>query len=78
MACRHEQAVALRPAEADIGRPLGQRNEADWLAFRIEDPDAVLVVVAHPPAAPKIAIDVAAVCVECTVCVGAVRVRQSS
>ena len=65
MACRHEQAIALHPAEADIGRPLGQRNEADRLAFRIEDPDPVLLVVAHPPAAPKIAVDVAAEAVRC-------------
>src|SRR4030095_7643807 len=52
--------VALPPAEADIGRALGQRNQADRLAFGIEDLDPVLLIVAPAPAAPKMPVDVAA------------------
>ena len=37
VARRHEQAVALGPTEADIGRALGQRDEANRLAGGIED-----------------------------------------
>ena len=58
MARRHEQAVALRAAETDIGRALRQRDEADRLALVIEDLDAVLLRIAHAPAAPEIPIDV--------------------
>src|SRR6476620_1642504 len=60
VARRHEQPVALDPTEAHIGATLGQCDEADRLAARIENLDAVLLRVAHAPAAPKIAVDIAA------------------
>src|SRR5262249_17978797 len=44
--------------KANIGAALGQRDEADWLAGRIEDLDAILLLVAHSPPAPKVAIDI--------------------
>src|SRR5215510_8611552 len=58
MARRHEQAVALDAAEADVGAAFRQRNKADRLAGGIENLHAVLLRVAHAPAAPEIAIDV--------------------
>src|SRR3977135_1021756 len=57
---RHEQAVALDAAEAHVGATLGQCDEADRLAARIENLDAVLLRVAHAPGAPQIAVDIAA------------------
>src|SRR6188472_2117455 len=60
VARRHEQPVALDPAEAHVGATLGQCDEADRLTARIENLDAVLLCVAHAPAAPKIAVDIAA------------------
>src|SRR6476660_6329259 len=60
VARRHEQPVALDPAEAHVGATLGQCDEADRLAARIENLDAVLLGVAHAPAAPQIAVDIAA------------------
>src|SRR5215472_8213315 len=60
MARCHEQPVASGAAEADVGATLGQCNEADWLAGRIENLHPVLLGVAHAPAAPEIAVDVAA------------------
>src|SRR5882757_10730394 len=60
VARRHEQAVALGGAEAHVGAALGQRDEADRLAGRIEYLHAVLLRIAHAPAAPEIAVDVAA------------------
>src|SRR5258708_24566694 len=43
----HEQAIALRPAKADVGADLGQQDHADALALRIEDVHAV-VSRSHP------------------------------
>src|SRR5262245_11154898 len=60
MARRHEQAVALGAAEADVGAALRQRNESDRLAGGVENLHAVLLRIAHAPAAPEIAVDVAA------------------
>ena len=57
VARRHEQPVAVAAAEADVGSALGQRDEADRLAGRIEHLDAV-ERRAHAPAAPQIAVDV--------------------
>src|SRR5262245_41031853 len=60
MARGHEQPVALDAAEADVGRALRQCDEADGLAVRVEDFHPVLLRVTHAPAAPQIAVDVAA------------------
>src|SRR5207302_5988470 len=60
VARRHEQAVALWPTETKIGRTLGQRDEADRLPGWIEHLHAVLLRIAHAPAAPQIAVDVEA------------------
>src|SRR5262245_15570715 len=59
MARRHEQPVALDAAEADIGGALGQCDEADGFAGRVENLHAVLLRATHAPAAPQIAVDVA-------------------
>src|SRR5947208_6259880 len=59
MARRHEQAVAAQSAETKIGAALGQRDLADPLALRAEDHHAVLSLT-HAPAAPQVAIDIAA------------------
>ena len=56
----HEQAVALQPAEAEIGAALGQRDTADHHAVGRVDHDAVEFGIAHAPAAPQIAVDIAA------------------
>ena len=56
----HEQAVALQAAEAEVGAALGQRDAADHDAVGREDHDAVEFGIAHAPAAPQIAVDVAA------------------
>src|SRR6516165_11961548 len=56
----HEQPVALDAAEAEIGGPLGQGDEADGLAGRVENLHSVQLRAAHAPAAPQIAVDVAA------------------
>src|SRR5215510_9821172 len=37
VARRHEQPVALDAAEADVGGALGQRDETDRLAVRVEN-----------------------------------------
>src|SRR5215831_13534007 len=60
VARRHEQPVALDAAEAEIGGPLGQRDEADGFAARVENFHSVQLRAAHTPAAPQIAVDVAA------------------
>src|SRR5262245_22673008 len=60
MTGRHEKPVALEAAEADVGAALGQRDKADRLAGSIKNLDPVLLLVAHPPAAPEVAIDVKA------------------
>src|SRR6185369_8483843 len=70
VARRHEQAVALDAAEADVGAALGQRDEGDRLAGGVEDLHAVLLVVAHAPAAPQVAVDVEAEAVRRTAGLG--------
>src|SRR6185312_7097226 len=55
----HEQAVALDAAETQIGAALRQRNMADRLALRREHAHAV-ELGGHAPAAPQIAVDIAA------------------
>src|SRR6516164_6364654 len=62
VARRHEQAVALEAAEADIGAALGQRDRSDALAFGVEHHDAI-APLPGAPTAPQIAIDIAAVAV---------------
>src|SRR5882762_7544140 len=59
VACRHEQAVPPHPAEAEVGGALRQVDLADALAVGVEHDHAV-VALAHAPAAPQIAVDVAA------------------
>src|SRR5712671_4828351 len=56
----HEQAVALQPAETQIGAAFGQRDAADHDAVGREYHDAVEFGIAHAPSAPEIAVDVAA------------------
>src|SRR5882724_7083365 len=56
----HEQAVALDAAETKIGAALGQRDAPDHDAVWRVDDDAVEFGIAHAPAAPQIAVDVAA------------------
>src|SRR5262245_33085298 len=58
VASGHEQPIPSEAAKANIGAALGQRDEADWLAGRIEDLNAILLLVAHSPPAPKVAIDI--------------------
>src|SRR5262249_62031736 len=60
MARGHEQTVASGAAEAEVGAAFGQRDEGDRLAGGIENLDPVLLGVAHAPAAPEIAVDIAA------------------
>src|SRR5205085_9820562 len=59
LARRHEEAVALDPAEAQIGAALRQQDASDHRAIRREDRDAVMPG-ASAPAAPKIALHIAA------------------
>src|SRR5262245_24747932 len=58
MAAPTKQPIALAATEANIGAALRQCDQADRLAFGIEHFDAVEVGVAHPPAAPQIAVHV--------------------
>jgi len=58
VACRHEQAIALQATKTEIGTALGQGDEADRPAGRIEDFHPILLRIAHAPAAPEIAVDV--------------------
>src|SRR5262252_1707645 len=58
VARRHEQAVALDAAKADVGAALRKRNRADPLAFRVEHHDPV-EPFAGAPAAPQIAVCIA-------------------
>src|SRR5437899_7084434 len=60
VARRHEQPVAVAAAEAEVGAAFGQRDEGDRLAGGVENLDPVLLGVAHAPAAPEIAVDIAA------------------
>src|SRR6266446_2069512 len=59
LARRHEEPDALDPAEAEIGAALREQDAADELTGRVEDRHAV-VSLAAAPAAPEIAIRVAA------------------
>ena len=52
--------LRLRAAEAEVGAALGQRDAADQLAVGGEHVHAVQLLAAHAPAAPQIAVDVAA------------------
>src|SRR6266404_1690367 len=58
VARRHEQAIAMAAAEAEVGAALRQVDVADRLARRIEYAHAVEVGRAHAPAAPQIAVDI--------------------
>jgi hypothetical protein len=60
MAGGHEQAVALDPAEADVGAALGQGDAANLRPVGGEDQDPVERLAAHAPAAPQVAVDIAA------------------
>jgi hypothetical protein len=59
LARRHEKAVALETAEAEVGAALRQQNAADQLAVGRKDGDAVLVLTAGKPG-PDIALGIAA------------------
>ncbi len=58
MACRHEQAIAVAPAETEIGTALGQIDLADWRSVGREHDHAIEFGSAGTPAAPQIAIDI--------------------
>src|SRR3981081_1748667 len=58
LAGRHEQAVALLAAEADIGAGLGQQNLADPGAIRREHLDAVIAWADPARADPDVAFGV--------------------
>src|SRR5207244_9447361 len=57
LARRHEEAVALDAAKADIGAALRQHDAADHLAVGGEHGNAVLGLAAGPPA-PQITLDI--------------------
>src|SRR5262249_60520148 len=59
LAGRHEEPVALEPAEAKVRAALGERDVPDELRRRVEDRHAVERLAAAP-AAPEIAVDVRA------------------
>src|SRR5207244_12478612 len=56
----HEQTVAVRPAEAEVGAALRQVDTGDQLALGVEDLYAVQAFLPHAPAAPEVDVDVAA------------------
>src|SRR5271155_3209807 len=60
LAGRHEQAVALRAAEADVGANLRKENQADPLALLVEDVNAVVAVADPAAARPDVAVHVRA------------------
>ena len=60
MARGHEQAIALDASEADIGASFGQGDEADRFSCGIEHLHSILLRIPHAPAAPEVAIDIAA------------------
>ena len=63
LARRHEQAVALGPAEADVAADLGQADAADQLALRGPHRDAAVADGAAGVARdPEIAVDVGSGC----------------
>src|SRR5712672_150952 len=57
---RHEEPVAVQPAEAQVGAALGQLDAPDELGLAVEDVDAVERLAAHAPAHPQVAVDVEA------------------
>src|SRR5258708_12103150 len=57
MARGHEQPVALDTAEAEIGPALGQRDEADGFADRVENLHPVHFRPPPPPTPPQLALD---------------------
>src|SRR5262245_26249566 len=60
LARRHEQAIALGSAEADVAADLGQADAADQLAFGIPNRDAAVADIAPGVARdPDVAVDVA-------------------
>src|SRR5262249_58944380 len=56
VARRHEQAVAMAAAEADICAAFGQSDLSDRLAGRVEDANAI-ELRRHAPAPPQNAVD---------------------
>src|SRR5262245_48929843 len=54
---RHEQAVSVGAAEAEVGAALRQIDASDQLAVRVEDRHAVEPFLTHPPPTPEIAVD---------------------
>src|SRR5689334_12909935 len=56
----HEQAVVLAPAEADVGTALGQGYVADGRGVGCKDAHTIEIGPAHAPAAPEIAVGIAA------------------
>src|SRR5437867_1432555 len=48
LARRHEQAVALDPAETDVGATLGQHDAADHLPVGGQDDNPILGLAARP------------------------------
>src|SRR5207237_962582 len=56
----HEQTVAIGAAEAEVGAALREADLADELAVGIEDVHAVQAFLPHAPAAPEVAVHVAA------------------
>src|SRR5271157_1868813 len=54
LTCRHEQAVALDPAETEVGAALWQHDAADHRTIGRENDDPVLGLAARP-GAPQIA-----------------------
>src|SRR5260370_22516297 len=58
LARRHEQAVSLLAAEADIGAGLGQANLTDAHAIRRENLDALITFADPAPSDPDVAVDV--------------------
>ena len=56
----HKQPIAVTSAEAQIGATFRQIDTSDQFALRIEYRHAVEAFLAHTPAAPQIAVDIAA------------------
>src|SRR5713226_2965226 len=61
----HKEPVAIGAAEAEVCAALGQIDAADELAIRVEDRHAIEPFLAHAPAAPEVAVHVAAIPVRC-------------
>src|SRR4030095_13279938 len=59
LAGRHEEPVALDPAEAEVGAALREQDAADELARGVEDRHAIEALAAAPPA-PEVAVDITA------------------